>query len=70
LQACMHKLEHNLSGTVLRAKGIVGGADGYMNLQYLPGDLKITNCAAAGDTLCIIGRNLDRQELARLFSGK
>lgn len=70
LKAYMYKLEHNPSGTVLRAKGIVRGVNGYVNLQYLPGDLKITNCATGGDMLCIIGRNLNRPDLIKLFSGE
>ncbi|HAG11982.1 MAG TPA: hypothetical protein DCK76_11565 [Desulfotomaculum sp.] len=70
LKSRIYKLERNQSGTVLRAKGIVRGVNGYMNLQYLPGDLKITNCLARGDMLCFTGRNLDRQELIRLFGGK
>jgi len=70
LKSCIYKLERNQSGTVLRAKGIVRGVNGYVNLQYLPGDLKITNCLAGGDMLCFTGRNLDRQELISLFGGK
>lgn len=70
LKLRMHKLEKNQSGNVLRAKGIVHGAKGYVNVQYLPGDLKITNCVTEGNTLCIIGRNLDKQELIKLFSGE
>jgi G3E family GTPase len=70
LKACIYKFEHNQYGTVLRAKGIVRGIHGYVNLQYLPGDLKITNCFTGGNMLCIIGRNLNKQELIRLFSGE
>jgi G3E family GTPase len=70
LKTCINKLEQNQYGTVLRAKGIVRGVNGYMNLQYLPGDLKIANCFTRGDMLCIIGRNLHRQKLSGLFSGE
>ncbi|SHH74410.1 GTPase, G3E family [Sporobacter termitidis DSM 10068] len=59
-----------LPGTVLRAKGIISGLDGYIDLQYVPGDLKITKCDAPGDMLSMIGKNLNRQELARLFDGE
>lgn len=69
LRARISKMEA-ATGTVLRAKGIVRGTDGYVNLQYLPGDLRIANCAASGDMLCIIGRNLNRQELVSIFSGE
>jgi hypothetical protein len=57
------------AGTILRAKGIVRGADGYWNLQYLPGDLKIERCAASGDALCVIGRDLDHGALSDIFGG-
>lgn len=63
-------MEKSAKGTVLRAKGILHSTNGYVNLQYLPGDLKIINCTAAGDMLCIIGRDLNRQELCRIFSGE
>lgn len=63
-------MERQAQGTVLRAKGILRGTKGYVDLQYLPGDLKLTSSAAAGNMLCIIGRDLNRQELVSLFSGE
>lgn len=63
-------MENSAKGTILRAKGIVRGPKGYLNLQYLPGDIRITGCHARGDMLCIIGRNLNRQELCAIFSGE
>lgn len=63
-------MEQSAKGTILRAKGIVRSINGYVNVQYLPGDVQITDCATSGDTLCIIGRNLNRQELLRIFSGE
>ena len=68
LKARISRLENNPKGTVLRAKGIVQSTGGYINVQYLPGDIQITNCATAGDMLCIIGRDLNRQELVSLFT--
>ncbi len=70
LKARVLKMERSTQGTILRAKGIVRGLDGYINLQYLPGDIQITNCATGGDMLCIIGRSLNRQELVGLFGGE
>jgi G3E family GTPase len=70
LKARILAMERNAKGTILRAKGIVRGTNGYINLQYLPGDVQISNCSAAGDVLCIIGHNLNRQELCTLFSGE
>lgn len=61
------RLECELRGTVLRAKGILRGTNGYVELQYLPGDLKIRDCDTEGDMLSFIGRDLDRQELIELF---
>lgn len=64
------KLESNSKGTILRAKGILKGPGGYLNVQFIPGDVRISTCTTAGDMLNIIGRNLDRQELVTLFSGE
>lgn len=55
-------MERQAQGTILRAKGILPGPKGYVDLQYLPGDLKLTECAAKGDMLCIIGRDLNTAE--------
>lgn len=70
LRARISHMEQISKGTILRAKGIVRGPNGYMNLQYLPGDMRITNCAVGGNMVCIIGRNLNRQELVNLFCGE
>lgn len=70
LKKCIDLLEHELSGTVLRAKGILRGTSGYIELQYLPGDLKIRSCGVEGDMLNIIGRDLNRRELIDLFKGE
>lgn len=70
LKARVSTMEKDSKGTILRAKGIVRGFGGYINLQYLPGDIKMTECAAKGDMLCIIGRELNRQELCTLFGGE
>lgn len=70
LKARVSNMEQTAKGTVLRAKGIVRSPSGYINLQYLPGDVQITKCTVSGDMLCIIGRHLNRQELVSLFSGE
>lgn len=56
-----------LGGTVLRAKGIVAGEAGYLNVQYTPDELTLSACEAAGGLLNFIGSGLRRQELAQLF---
>lgn len=63
-------MEQSAKGTILHAKGIVRSTNGYVNVQYLPGDVQITDCVTGGDMLCFIGRNLNRQELAAIFSGE
>ncbi len=64
------KIELLYGEKILRMKGILSGTDGYMNLQYVPGDINITACSTAGDMLCIIGNSLDRQELESLLNGE
>ncbi|MDR1217095.1 MAG: cobalamin biosynthesis protein CobW [Oscillospiraceae bacterium] len=64
--------ELELAGTLLRAKGLLRGRDGFWDLQYVPGDLKITRCgggARDGGVLCAMGRGLDPERIAELFAG-
>lgn len=70
LRARVSTMERSAKGTILRAKGIVRGPGGYLNLQYLPGEIEVTSCSTSGDVLCIIGRDLNRQELCALFDGE
>ncbi|MDR1615664.1 MAG: GTP-binding protein [Syntrophomonadaceae bacterium] len=70
LRARVFRMADSSNGDILRAKGIVRTADGYMDLQYIPGDISIKKCATGGDMLCIIGQNLNRQELISLFNGE
>lgn len=67
ISAAMTQLDDQDSGIILRAKGILHTADGYLNIQYVPGDLKMEGTQAQGDSLCFIGRNLAAEKLARLF---
>jgi G3E family GTPase len=70
LRARVSRMERGAAGTVLRAKGILRGTEGYLNLQYLPGDTRIEVCAAGGDDmLSVIGRDLNGPDLAALFGG-
>ena len=70
LKTRVSRMAHGAQGTILRAKGIVRGTNGYLNVQYIPGDLQLTNCVAHGDVFCIIGRNLNRQQLCAFFDGE
>jgi G3E family GTPase len=70
LKGLISNMEQNSKGTIIRAKGIVHSKNGYVNLQYLPGNVQITECSTHGDMLCFIGQNLNQQELSSLFNGE
>lgn len=67
LKSRVSKMERKSKGSVLRAKGILRESNGYLNLQYLPEHIEISKCSTEGNTLCIIGQNLDEQELYNIF---
>lgn len=55
-------------GTVLRAKGIVAGENGWLHFDYVP-DASDVRTGAAGVTgrLCVIGCKLNEDALKALF---
>ena len=55
-------------GTVLRAKGIVAGVDGWIHFDYVPGapDLRTGGADVTG-RLCVIGTDINKAALAELF---
>ena len=55
-------------GTVLRAKGIVAGENGWLHFDYVPGepDVREGNAIVTG-RLCVIGCKLNEKELETLF---
>ncbi len=60
--------EHRF-GAVLRAKGIVGGADGqWIHFDYVPGaaDVRVGGADVIG-RLCVIGAQLNKAAVAELF---
>ena len=62
------KDEHRF-GTVLRAKGIVAGADGqWIHFDYVPGapDVRVGGADVIG-RLCVIGSQLNKAAVAELF---
>ena len=60
--------DENKYGVVLRAKGIVDGADGWLHFDYIPGESDIRKGAAAyTGRLCVIGSHLNEEELKKLF---
>ncbi len=71
IRAALEAMEENAQryGVVLRAKGIVAGADGeWLHFDYVPGEIDI-RCGGADVTgrLCVIGSRLDKAAIAALF---
>ena len=56
-------------GMVLRAKGIVAGADGeWIHFDYIPGESDIRHGSAGIiGRLCVIGSHINKPALAELF---
>lgn len=55
-------------GTVLRAKGIVAGENGWLHFDYIPNEINVREGAAAyTGRLCVIGSKIDGEELKDLF---
>ena len=57
-------------GMILRAKGIVAGADGqWIHFDYVPGEPDIrTGAAGITGRLCVIGSKIDENAIAALFA--
>lgn len=69
LAAVLRKMK-SWPAVILRAKGIVQGLDGQLEMQYLPEEIKIRPTNGRGNSICVIGQNLDEKELTRLFHGE
>ena len=55
-------------GTILRAKGIVEGENGWLHFDYVPEEIDVRNgCASVTGRLCVIGCNLNEKALEALF---
>ena len=63
------KLDTQVYGFVLRAKGIVPAADGsWIHFDYVPGERNVrSGSAAVTGKLCVIGSMLDEAGIAELF---
>ena len=59
----------NKYGTILRAKGIVAGADGkWIHYDFVPEEIDVRNGAADyTGRICVIGSKLNEEELKKLF---
>ncbi len=56
-------------GFVLRAKGIVEGADGqWIHFDYVPGEPDVRNGSAeVTGRICVIGTDIDEDKIRKLF---
>ena len=55
-------------GVILRAKGIVNGADGFIHFDYVPGEPDVRHGSAAPTgRLCVIGAGIHEDALKELF---
>ena len=61
--------DEEVYGTVLRAKGIVAGENGWWHFDYVPGEADVRE-GSAGVTgrLCVIGCKLNEEKLEKLFN--
>jgi len=69
IEDCLHALDDSEKyGIVLRAKGIVDGADGWIHFDHVPGEADV-RLGSAGVTgrLCVIGSKLNEDALRELF---
>lgn len=66
LEACFARMEAAGDG-MIRAKGIVRGGDAWWQVQYVPGELRITSTKTAGGMITFIGRGVDERETTRIF---
>ena len=69
LRTALEALDSGKYGAVLRAKGIVPGADGqWLHFDFVPGEVDLRHGAAAvTGRLCVIGSKLDEAGIAQLF---
>ena len=69
IETALKKLDSREYGFVLRAKGIVPGQDGsWIHFDYVPGEHNVRNgSAAVTGKLCVIGSDLDEDDIAELF---
>ena len=69
MQHALEELDSGAYGMVLRAKGIVAGADGsWIHFDFVPGERNLrTGAAAVTGKLCVIGSDLKEAAVAELF---
>ena len=69
IEHALTELDTGNYGMILRSKGIVdGGADGWLEFDYVPGEWEVrARGAAVGGKLVVIGSKLDEKGIAALF---
>ena len=68
LERILTALDSGEYGKILRAKGIVNGADGWLEFDYVPEEHEVrAGHADYTGRLCVIGAELREHELAELF---
>ena len=69
LSGILEALEDESYGIVLRAKGIVAGADGqWIHFDFVPGEENVRYGAAdVMGRICVIGSKLDEAAIGKLF---
>ena len=69
LKECLSALSDAVRfGTILRAKGIVAGEEGWLHFDYIPGQTDVRKGSASyTGRLCVIGAKIDEEELKELF---
>ena len=55
-------------GMILRAKGIVKGADGWIHFDYVPGEPDVrTGPGSTIGRICVIGADIKEEKISELF---
>ena len=69
IASILEELDSGEYGIVLRAKGIVAGADGkWIHFDFVPGEADVRFGAAdVMGRLCVIGSKLSEDAIAKLF---
>ena len=69
VEHALTELDTGNYGMILRSKGIVdGGADGWLEFDYVPGEQEIRPCSPdVTGKLCVIGSGLKEHEVETLF---
>lgn len=68
LENALSKLSGEEYGVVLRAKGIVAGADTWYHFDFVPEEYEVrTGGADVTGRMCVIGSKLDEDKIKNLF---